>query len=387
MTSRRPLLIALLVLSAAVGGYGAYWWAAAAQAERAIDRWIADWRAAGYTVDAGTRSLGGFPGVVTIGHDAVRLSDPEDVWGWRGERLVFEVRPWAPTDYRLELIGAHRLHAPVAGERAHFHLDAARAVGGAEIDLSGRLRRVTVTFDALSLASPDLALEAAAQRLIATLDLPAEPPRSAEETTAELMLTGDGVQLPARYAGPLGDRIERVSARLHVLGPAPQAGLRQTLTAWRDAGGRVETPWLRVGWGPLGLDAEGALSLDEALRPVGAYQARISGLDRAIDRFREAGLIEPGAARLLAGGARLLARAGADGRRYIDMPVTAENGGLFIGPVRVAYLPPVIAPPAGAAGVPPVSAAPAPAPVQVEELPALPAPPPTVSPDFPARGG
>ena len=385
MMMRRSLVLALAFLTLAVGGYGVYWWIAADQAETAVERWIQDWRRGGYTVEVADRSLGGFPGVVALDLDQVRLVDPEGVWAWESEGVRFEVRPWAPTDYRLELFGASRLTAPIDGAPARIDLAHERAVGGATINLQGALRRATLTLDQLRIDSADLALDAGAERVVLTLDLPDEPPTRPADPSAELTLAADGVDLPPRHAGPLGDRVERLSTHMRLLGPMPQTGLRRALSQWRDSGGRLETPWLRVGWGPLGLDAEGAMTLDSELRPEGGYQARISGLDGTIDRFRDAGLIDPTAARLLAGGAKLFSRQGSDGRAYIEMPLTAENGGLYLGPIRVAQLPPVVPAPRDASTPPPAAPAPPPGAVEAEDLPAI-QDPPTVSPDFPSDG-
>jgi|GEM_PF-684358 hypothetical protein len=382
---RRPLIVAFGFLLLIVGGYSIYWWVAADQAERAVERWIDDWRKAGYTVDSGDQHLGGFPSLVTLDIDTPRLTDPEGVWHWSGERIRFEVRPWAPTDYRLELFGANQVTAPIDGRPTDFTLRAARAVGGAEVSLAGLLRRISLTFDDLVIDSRTLDLNAGAARLVATLDLPATPPQSADDLSAELMLTGDDMRLPERHAGPLGQEVKWLSTRLIMRGPMPQAGLRQSLQVWRDAGGRLETPWLRIGWGPLGLDAEGGLSLDQDLRPQGLYQARISGFEGAIQRFSDAGMIDPTAARLLAGGARLFAQSGSDGRDFIQMPLKAENGGLFLGPIRIARLAPVVPEPGrpAAAVPPPIAPAPPPGAVESEDLPAI-LEPPTVSPDFPS---
>lgn len=393
MMSRRSILLSLALLLIVVGGYSAYWWVAADQAGKAIDGWIADWRRAGFTVETGGRDLGGFPGVVAIDLDNPRVVDPEGLWHWQGTRLRFEVRPWAPTEYRVELFGANRVTAPIGGQPVLFAVEAARAVGAAAITLDGALRRASLTFDAMTIDSPALDLESAARRVIATLELPPTPPEDARTASAELILTGEGVRLPERHAGPLGPELDLLSTRLRLMGPMPRAGLRQALHDWRAAGGRLETPWLRVGWGPLGLDAEGALSLDSALRPVGEYRARISGFEGAIDRFRDAGMIDPTAARLLAGGARLFASTDANGGRYIEMPLTAEAGGLFLGPIRIARLEPVLPPPAGQAASdpnrpaqPPGASAPDPGPVERQDLPSI-AEPPTVGPDFPGGGG
>ncbi len=386
MMLRRSLLIAIAFLLVAVGGYAVYWKLAADQAEQAVDRWIADWRQAGFRIETEARDLGGFPGIITYDLTRPDLEDPDGFWRVRGERVRFEVRPWAPGDYRVELFGKTHLTAPVQGRPTDFTFDSARAVGGAEIGLDGTLKRLSLTFDELSVESPALEIAGGARRLAATLDLPPEPPADAAGAAADLTLTGDGVLLPAPHAGPLGREVDRVSTRMRVMGPVPQAGLRRALSLWRDRGGVLETPWLRIGWGPLGLDAEGALSLDGALRPEGAYQTRISGFEGTIDRFRDAGLIDPTAARLLAGGARLFSRAGDDGRAYIEMPVRAEGGALFVGPIQVAQLSPVV-PPDGAAAAtpPPVEAAPNPGAVQVEDLPAI-QDPPTVSEGFPEGG-
>src|SRR3546814_10678290 len=49
-------------------------------------------------------------------------------------------------------------------------------------------------------------------------------------------------------------------------------------------------------WGPLDLQAEGELRLDQALRPEGQFDSRLKGAGEIIDRLTATGKLKPEAA-------------------------------------------------------------------------------------------
>lgn len=333
-----------MVLAALIGGgYGVYWYLVMQQLEKATEGWFADWRRDGYDTRYRIAGAEGFPLLVRLRLEDVRLADPGGAWRWEGDAATLEIQPWEPTAYRLELLGTQTVAVPIAGRFVETVSEATSAVGYARSDLSGRLRYASIDLTGLRTEAPTLSQSAKAERLALELDLPAIPPSRHFEPAGELQILADGLSLPRDYHGPLGPKLDRLSARLVLMGPMERGDTERMLTAWRDAGGVLDLRWLRLDWGPLRLAGEGAVALDGFLRPVGALTARIRGIDQTTQRFAEAGLIDRTVARLLSAGLQLLAVRPSDGSEpYVEAPLEAQDGKLYIGPMKVADLPPVL---------------------------------------------
>lgn len=137
--------------------------------------------------------------------------------------------------------------------------------------------------------------------------------------------------------------MQYLSTRLDLRGPISRAELEPMLSNWRDGGGVVEVRWLKAEWGPLTLSAEGTVALDERMRPLGALSSEIGGLGPTMDALAAAGVVTRNTARLAGIALGLLARTpSGGGAPVIGVPIAAQNGELYLGPVKVAALPPVI---------------------------------------------
>ena len=104
--------------------------------------------------------------------------------------------------------------------------------------------------------------------------------------------------------------------------------------------------WLNLIWGGLDLRANGTVALDPELRPLGALTADIRGYEEALEALAEARLIRRDilpASRITL---NLLAKTSeTDGRRVLTVPVNAQGGGLYLGPIKLAELPVLLNPP------------------------------------------
>ena len=115
------------------------------------------------------------------------------------------------------------------------------------------------------------------------------------------------------------------------------------LEDWRANGGTVDLEWLHLAWGPVDLKSSGTLSLDATMRPIGALKADIAGYAEVIDAFVNAGMIGEDAGRLFTTGLSLIAkRPPSGGPPVISVPLTAQDGHLYLGPFRIAELPPLL---------------------------------------------
>lgn len=141
----------------------------------------------------------------------------------------------------------------------------------------------------------------------------------------------------------LGRNLARVAGRIAVRGNLEPGNLSPAgLTRWRDAGGTLELSDFALVWGPLQIAGSGTLAVDDALQPVGAFSARIAGLDRLIDLLERTGRMRPQQAAIARIALAVLTRAPASGGpAEARVPVSIQDRQLSVGPVPLLRLPPI----------------------------------------------
>ena len=342
---RRAVLVialGLAVLTALAGGYGLYWTAAARGIERGIADWAAARRAEGVALDYRALDVAGFPLalVVTLAEPRLAVSRAaasgggfgDYSWRWAAARLTARARPWSPNRVTVALPPLSRITVARAGREtaATLRLDDGRAA----IAVGARgATRVTVETGAALLDWG--AARARAARISG------EGTRTPERALT-LALDIAGIELPATLDGPLGRKVPRLVLRATLPPPAPASAAAGDLDAWRAAGGRVDIAALSLRWGPLALDGPGTVTLDPELRPEGRIDSRVSGWRPAIGAFVAAGRLKPRDGALAASFLGLMARRDGNGRAVIAVALTARKGKLYLGPVAIARLAPLV---------------------------------------------
>lgn len=118
------------------------------------------------------------------------------------------------------------------------------------------------------------------------------------------------------------------------------ASLPERTEAWRDAGGRVGVQLLAVRKGPLGIQAEGTLGLDQSRRLDGKLDFTLNNFGTILTNFGSRfGLEGPIAAAMSLLGA-MPGQTSKQGEMRVG--IAFENGAVSVGPLkRVLSLPPV----------------------------------------------
>ena len=98
---------------------------------------------------------------------------------------------------------------------------------------------------------------------------------------------------------------------------------------------------LRIRWGSLLVDASGTLALDSALQPEGAFSAMITGQGRAVDVAVMTGALKPDQASAAKEVLALLPKPTDSEQSAITLPLTLQNDQLFLGPAKIASVPPI----------------------------------------------
>lgn len=328
--------------------YSGWWWFTAHGIARQADRWIAAQQAQGAKIIPDRIGVGGFPFAFSIKTEGASLAWPDGL-GFAPQLLKLRTHPWSLRTVTVSITGGYTVTLPpgdtrpaltVAGEtmrgRAHF--------GDGAVPLTVSLKSDTVSAVQTAVAQSG---DAASPRElnVATLELdasrPEAPPKTDTDVALDLSLHLIDASAAAIETNPLGASIKETRFHLRLLGVPPASADAAGLKAWRDAGGTIDAPELAVQWGPLGLAGNGTVALDKNMQPEGAFTARITGFDAAIDALAAAGWVKMSAASIAKIGLGIASRPGPDGKPVVTTPVTIQDRRISLGAIKLGQVPPL----------------------------------------------
>lgn len=344
---RRPgqkaALLAVIGLIVAGFVYGIFWYLVSSRVLEALEEWATQQRQAGHDAQWETVDVSGFPFRVALTVAKPTITNDRDDWHWAVDALTIKGRPWNWAAFDLDAAGEHQVTV--------HHADG-RVLRDYRVDFDTLYIEAVFTGDQwreIDVAANNISMQGNGQS-IADVDVlsghvgRAFMPNPDDRTrTGQLELMLGNVVIPS-LAGELsrvaGNTVQAASLRAELYGPIPSTVSPSSLTVWRDAGGVVEVRDFHTDYGPLGLDAEGALALDGSLQPIGSFLAEIAGVSEIIDLMAVAGMITEGnalATKLVLGA--LSKRDAATGTSRVTLPVTLQDGMLHAGPVPLFRVP------------------------------------------------
>ncbi len=158
----------------------------------------------------------------------------------------------------------------------------------------------------------------------------------------------DGLSVDARLEEiglPQDFGLGREAALLQLSGsiqPLPADYSRAALGAWQAAEGQMTVSDAQVRLGPLRGGGDGVLELDDDLRPRGELTVRVRQPTELLSLAQKRGWIDQDRMPLYAMATSMFTRNNADGEKEAAVKVSFREGGVWLGPVRLADLPPVV---------------------------------------------
>lgn len=333
-TIRRVMLSLTSLVLVALIAYAAYWYYMAGVIRDQLEPWARARAAEGYLVRWDSAAVTGFPGSFRI--DLTNLSfgtqRPVPVALNAAAGSVWAM-PWNLRHWEFTAPQGARLVEPTGS--AGF--DARRFDGAFDVS-DGATSSLDVT--ALDLSGIGLTQGITVGDAEAHVEVPPRPPQSHTDPSLTLSLQVNTAKLPAPVPA-FGDTLSGFSFAAQIKGALPPGPFVPALSHWRDDGGTIEVQSLRLRWGSLLLDASGTLALDNTLQPEGALSATITGQDAAVDVAVMTGALKPEAAGPAKAVLGLLAKPNAQGQKAINLPLTLQHQQLFLGPAKIANVPPV----------------------------------------------
>ncbi len=173
--------------------------------------------------------------------------------------------------------------------------------------------------------------------------VPQSKPSDYTETGLSFWLHGFGLVFKPEKPIPFGNVIEESMVNARIMGPVPNFTDKDSLKTWNDLSGVIEFDRLYLRWGPMIVTGSGTLGLDPMLQPEGAFSSRVEGIDIAIANLVAKGTIDKRQESLLHSSLHVLSRpSGMTGSSAPIVPFSVQNGGLFLGPVRLLTLPMIV---------------------------------------------
>jgi hypothetical protein len=352
MFQRKYLLfIATLVAGALLWTAGWFWFADKLRAD--ITAFAQQQRAEGVLLDWSDLSVTGFPVRfdTTFRSPVARTATRERSISWAGADT--SIRPFVegPGVVSFRAPGRHRVDIAEDGKQMSLAADTRDLKGRLSFTHSGQVSGLRGRAEPLNLLINEavpLKLSNAAfdweRRNGADAPEGIHPEGVGESLSLVLeQIDLTHVPLDPGVARMLGRTVERLAGQIDLRGPLqPESVSAKSLARWREAGGTLEVESLTLNWGPLRIAGNGTLTVDQALQPVGAFAARISGLDTVLDLLEQRGEVRPQQAALARIALAVLTHAPENGGPpEARVPVSIQNRMLSIGPVPLIQLPAV----------------------------------------------
>jgi len=280
----------------------------------------------------------------TAAASGVALQWP-DGSAFTGQSVQVSARPWSLSRLKVVVVGGFAFTLPPGSSRPMFKLAGETLRGGASFENGAVPTALDLTADAVSgsggigVGGGQNLMELTASGLELSGSRPSPNPSTDTDIAFDLTVKLLDLSAPALEGNPLGAMIKQAAVHADLMGVPPRSLDGAGLKAWRDGGGNLDIKELSLQWGQLNLSIEGTAALDDAMQPEGAFTAKLSGFEPAIDALDGAGWIKAGAASLAKLALGITARPGPDGKLVVTTPLTIQNRRISAGPIKLGQVP------------------------------------------------
>lgn len=327
------IVLALLIVT-----WWCVWTLAVLEYQHVIDHIIDEVRGDGYEISYDDRRAFGFPNRVALRLTNLHWKNSDNI-EFHTDDIDISSVPWMWRQFDARFKNGATLEAPLETGQQALHLSGNQGRAHVELDTNHnwRLGRIELTGAKLGRKPDTLFLVG---DLILNAERPLEAPSSHMEAGLTLIGKADNIDLPNAMAVPFGAKMERLKIKFRVMGAVPDVRRRSDIEAWNKESGVVEFDQLDMTWGPLGLKARGTMGLDDDLQPEGAFSGNVLGHEAVLKALMEGGFIAPRQYGMLSSALAVFAHSSDSGADAgLEIPITVQLGGLFLGPVRIITFP------------------------------------------------
>lgn len=197
--------------------------------------------------------------------------------------------------------------------------------GYVKLSTSGQLKQKKATMSKASLSIGEV-LPLAKIETVEFLFSPVE-----DHKKVNLNLTTTKISLAPTLASPLGHTIDKIVFESTIEGQFKGHSFQEIMDRWYQDGGIFKLNKFQIIWNKLIVDANGAISVDQALQPLITLSSKIKGLNSTLDTLVKAKVIHRNGATV----AKLALGGLSGGSDQLDLSITLQDGELSLGPITI----------------------------------------------------
>jgi len=350
----RILSISILSLAILIGGY-VYWWNFIAdQALVEFEKWKQQQRANQIEVTHAPLSVEGFPYRIHLSAKFFALQKNNQT-GQQPPKLTL-TEAWAivePWNFRHVIFGTEgkiNITSDAPNQTYSFDLIAEKAVGSASFKSTTELEKLAIDLVKPEFTSSNYG-KGSADRVQLHLkqtqekinEIGTNAPKSTYKDSEiwHVAVRGNQLTIDQLRNSVLGAQIEELSLLLETEATIKDFTTVDDLKKWRDRGGALEIQQANLKWNDSHFEGEGTLTLDEKNYPLGAFSTKIHGYNALVSTIAKAKNMTPKATQTTIYALNMLAKADEQGNRYVELPLSLQEGAAYIGPLKLFKLEPL----------------------------------------------
>ena len=303
--------------------------------ENRLEVLATDLRQKGYIFSYSKFEITGNPLSVQAIFQNPHIKDPQGLFEWQGEELNVSMRPWALYNLKCIFPGDQKVFVP---QNAYFLLGVLKVEGAKAVlnmTSKGDLEDVAFTADWLSSIVSDQPQPLSLQALSLKVKNLKDPLNSQISFTTQLSVLKTFLK-----RAPF-DQSFSLAFEARLSGFQSKNSFPLSLADWRDGGGILEVNLLRFIWPPINIEAEGTLTLDKNMYPLGSFSSHVAGSHEALNTMVELGWVKKKNASAVSFMLDLLSVPDETGSKRLTVPITLQNKAFSVGPARLFKLQPV----------------------------------------------
>lgn len=282
-------------------------------------------RQKGYEISFSSLQFKGTPWSIEAIVQNPHLKDPQGLIDWHGEKMKVMIRPWNFYTFIFTLSGNQSvlvLQNPFLSV-----LNMNQVQGTLKLNSQGKLDELTVFIDQLTSMK-----DSNAQPLIFySSSFKAE--NIANLTNLNLIFKSCVKGFEPYFKEKCPKQPFEVDLKAHFSGYQGKNSVPLTLAEWRDGGGVLEIDYAKIIWQPIVFEAEGTLTYDKDMYPLGSFSTRIIGHQEALSHMTKLGCMNKKNAMWAGFALDLLSKEDEKGTKILTIPLTLQDRKLTLGAI------------------------------------------------------
>ena len=350
----RILSISILSLAALIGGY-VYWWNLVAdQALVGFEKWKQHQRENQIDITNTPLTVEGFPYRVHLSAQSFTIKKTNETLQQTSKLSLTQawaiVEPWNFQHVIFGVDGPIAINWASPDVTKSLDLTAEKAVGSAGLNTSAALEKLAIDLVKPEFRTSDYG-KGTAERFQLHLkqtpekinDTGTNAPKSAlnDGKIWHVAIRSNHLHLEQLRNSLLGSEIEELSVLLETQASVKDFTSSIALKSWRDKGGAIDIRRANLKWDQSHFEGEGTLTLDAENYPLGAFSTKIRGYNAIISTIAKAKKMTPKATQTTIFALNMLAKTDDQGNRYVELPLSLQEGATYIGPLKLFKLEPL----------------------------------------------